>query len=128
MNTQAGTTGSIDGSLTGQKTTWLTELPVAGRRLLFFGCAFLFAGLGTAFFADLLVRIYGALTGPMVVLTGLFGLLFALVSLGFTHALFGVLVMPFQRLNITSRIEPGDLRVPFEKTAIVFPIYNEDVT
>ncbi len=106
---------------------WLSELPVAVRRLIFFGTATALSIGGTLLFADLLVRAYGPWHGPAMLLTLLFFILFSLVSLGFTHAFYGFFVLPFRNLNISSQISPKDLRAPFDRTAIVFPVYNENV-
>ena len=84
-------------------------------RLVFFGTAIGLAATATAVFADLLWRTYGTFTGAMIVLTVLFATLFGLVSLGFSHALFGFLTLPFRKLralNIGARLAPADLNVP----------------
>lgn len=99
-------------------------------RVVFFSTAVLLAVLATATFADLMWRTYGTFTGAMILLTCLFATLFSLVSLGFVHALFGFLALPFRNfrsLSIGARLEPGDLQAPFDRTAIVFPVYNEEV-
>lgn len=106
---------------------WGAEIPVAVRRLVFFSTAALIAVLGTVFFADLLHRVYGGFQAPTVLLTVFFAILFAMVSLGFVHALFGFFAMPFRGLNITSRLHPGDETVPLGLTAVIFPVYNEPV-
>ena len=103
------------------------RIGLAFRRLLFFGTAAFLSCFGTLFFGDLLHRIYGSLTGVAIVLMVLFWILFSLLSLGFTHALFGFLFAPFRGLNITSRLKPEDLQVQFDRTAIVFPVYNEPI-
>ena len=106
---------------------WILGFSVALRRLLFFGTAVILSLGGTLFFADLLNRLYGTLEGPAIVLIALFLVLFSMVSLGATHALFGFFVAPIRGLNITSRLQPEDLRARFDRTAIVMPVYNEPV-
>ena len=106
---------------------WLLGISVALRRFLFFGTAAFLSIGGALFFADLLNRIYGTLDGPAIVLIALFFILFSLVSLGFTHALFGFFALPVRGLNISSRLKPEDLRSTFDRTAMVFPVYNEPV-
>ena len=106
---------------------WILGIFLALRRLLFFGTAALLSIGGALLFADLLNRIYGTLDGPAIVLIALFFILFSLVSLGFTHALFGFFAIPVRGLNITSRLKPEDLRAAFDRTAMVFPVYNEPV-
>ena len=106
---------------------WIFGISVALRRLIFFGTAAFLSLGGTLFFADLLNRLYGTLDGPAIVLIALFFVLFSMVSLGFTHALFGFFVAPIRGLNITSRLQSEDLQAGFDRTAIVIPVYNEPV-
>jgi membrane glycosyltransferase len=99
-------------------------------RTIFFGCALALASGATLVFADLLWRTYGSFSGAMILLVILFGALFGLVSLGFVHAFFGFLALPFRRvksINIAARLTNADLQAPFDRTAIVFPVYNEEV-
>jgi membrane glycosyltransferase len=63
-------------------------------------------------------------------ITILFAILFAWISLGFWTAFFGFvsLLTGFDRLTMADALaHPSDMKVELAKTAIVMPIYNEDV-
>lgn len=97
------------------------------RRLVFFGTTLLLAALGVFIFVDLLIRVYGSLSGPSVLLIGVFALLFLLLSFGFTMVITGFFAARQPRFNLTQTLTAPDLKADLDLTAIVFPIYNEEV-
>ncbi len=103
-------------------------MPIRWRRAFFFGTTLLLAALGTGIFADLLVRIYGGLSGPTALLVVVFALLFSLLSFGFTMAVTGYFAVRWPQFNLTNSLSAADAKVTPDLTAIVFPIYNEGVT
>src|SRR5688572_15453905 len=84
-----------------------------------------FAGIYLIF--DLLRRV--GMNGARLLFLIIFGLLFTMLCIGFAHALLGFLVR--RRAPALSRImetlEPADSSLPLAPTALVFPVYNEDV-
>lgn len=105
----------------------LGRMPIRSRRVAFFGLVGAITLAGVALFADLLLRIYGRLDGPGVLLVIVFAGLFSLLAFGFTMALTGFFVMRATPYNLTQTLVPGDRAMKLDTTAIVFPIYNEDV-
>ena len=106
--------------------------PIRDRRFslprwLFFTTSTLIATAGIFLMFDLLWRI--GFNGARILFVILFGILFTILSVGFTHALFGFLAR--RRTPTTSRIiatlKPGDEKLPLAPTALVFPVYNETV-
>jgi membrane glycosyltransferase len=97
------------------------------RRFLFFSSIFGFASIATWFMADLLWR--GGLSGIEIALLILFVILFAHVAAGFCTALVGFYVINRggDSSRITNTIAPGE-PVPLASTAIVMPVFNEDVS
>lgn len=97
------------------------------RRFSFFSAIFTLTSLATWFMADLLWR--DGITGAEITLLVLFVILFAQVAVGFCTALAGFYVInrggDYNR--IISTIE-GDENVPLASTAIVMPVFNEDVS
>jgi membrane glycosyltransferase len=97
------------------------------RRFGFFSAIFGLTSLATWFMADLLWR--GGLTGVELVLLVLFAILFSQVAIGFCTALAGFYVInrggDSRRIAMT--LAPGE-DVPLASTAVVMPIYNEDVS
>lgn len=97
------------------------------RRFSFFSAIFGLTSLATWFMADLLWR--GGLTGVELVLLVLFTILFSQVAIGFCTALAGFYVInrggDSRRIAMT--LAPGE-EVPLASTAIVMPIFNEDVS
>lgn len=96
------------------------------RRLLFSAVFLLTAGVGNLLFADYLWR--SELYGLKYVQLALFFILFTYLAFSFTTTLFGFLARS-RRLNVNGSIDAGDIALPDElpPTAILFPIYNEDV-
>jgi membrane glycosyltransferase len=97
------------------------------RRFLFFSAIFGLTSLATWFMADLLWR--DGISGLEIVLLGLFVVLFAHISAGFCTALVGFYVLNRggDSCRITGTIAPGE-EVPLASTAIVMPVFNEDVS
>jgi membrane glycosyltransferase len=97
------------------------------RRFLFFSTIFGFTSLATWFMADLLWR--DGITPVEIVLLVLFVILFAHIAAGFCTALVGYYVI--NRGGDSSRITET-LRslddAPLASTAIVMPVFNEDVS
>src|SRR5688572_23158259 len=110
---------------------YLTEMMSRGRlsrrRFLFFSSIFAFTSIATWFMADLLWR--GGLTGIEIGLLMLFVILFAHVAAGFCTAMVGFYVI--NRGGDSSRIPntlaPGE-DPALASTAIVMPVFNEDVS
>ena len=105
------------------------EQPAGGRQAFFFSVVLGLTGLATWVLADILWR--GGLSGTEAVLLGLFVPLFAMISLGFIQAVFGFAIL-WRRNDpyLVSRL-PGAGPAPaadLPATAIVIPIYNEDVS
>ena len=97
------------------------------RRFLFFSAIFGLTSLATWFMADLLWR--EGISGLEIVLLGLFVVLFAHIAAGFCTALVGFYVM--NRGGDSCRIsgaEAADDDGPLASTAIVMPVFNEDVS
>ena len=97
------------------------------RRFLFFSTIFAFTSVATWFMADLLWR--GGLLGLEVALLVLFVILFAHIAAGFCTALVGLYVI--NRGGDSSRITatlPSIDDAPLASTAIVMPVFNEDVS
>src|SRR5688572_1738891 len=110
---------------------YLTEKMGPGRmnrrRFLFFSAIFAFTSIATWFMADLLWR--GGLSGVELALLVLFIILFAHVAAGFCTALVGLYVL--NRGGDSSRITatvPAPENAPLASTAIVMPVFNEDVS
>ena len=97
------------------------------RRQVFFTAIFALTSLATWFMADLLWR--GGLTAVEVVLLGLFVILFAHVAAGFCTALVGFYVINRggDSSRVTATLRP-DEDAPLASTAIVMPVFNEDVS
>lgn len=97
------------------------------RRFLFFSAIFGLTSLATWFMADLLWR--DGISGLEIVLLGLFVVLFAHIATGFCTALVGFYVL--NRGGDSCRIS-GPLEAEEEgamaSTAIVMPVFNEDVS
>ncbi len=99
------------------------------RRLLFFSCVFVLVSLATWFVADLYWRDGGGLAGLDIVLLVLFVPLFAQVAVGFCTALAGFYVInrggDGSRISVSAP-QGGPHRLA--STAIVMPVFNEDVS
>ncbi|HZZ57535.1 MAG TPA: glucans biosynthesis glucosyltransferase MdoH [Opitutaceae bacterium] len=98
------------------------------RRALFFSAVFFLTCIATWIMADLLWR--DGITKLEVVLLVLFVILFALIAVGFCTAMIGFYVV--NRGGDTCRITatlPGDPEdAPLAPTAVIVPVYNEDVS
>jgi membrane glycosyltransferase len=97
------------------------------RRMLFFSAIFAITATATWFMADLLWR--DGLPPVEVALLGLFVVLFAHVAAGFCTAMVGFYVINRggDSSRITATIRP-DEDPPLASTAIVMPVFNEDVS
>lgn len=97
------------------------------RRFSFFSSIFGLTSIATWFMADLLWR--GGLTGMELVLLLLFVVLFFQVAVGFCTALAGFYVINRggDSRRITMTVARGE-DVPLASTAIIMPIFNEDVS
>ena len=107
----------------------IVNLPVLRRGVrifLFFSCVLVLAGAVSLMFADLLWR-----TGwspSRTILLVLFILLFLLISVGCVHGIFGFLLRRFgDRARISSFADYARQPLNGTSTAILVPIYNEDV-
>ena len=99
------------------------------RRFVFFSAVFVLTSLATWFVADLYWRDAEGLTGLEIALLLLFVPLFAHISVGFCTAFAGFYVI--NRGGDTSRISsrvPAGGRPRLASTAVVMPIFNEDVS
>jgi membrane glycosyltransferase len=99
------------------------------RRFLFFSAVFVLTSLATWFMADLYWRDADGLTGLEVTLLVLFVLLFGHISVGFCTAFVGFYVI--NRGGDSSRISaslPGGGKPGLASTAVVMPVFNEDVS
>ncbi len=97
------------------------------RRFSFFSAIFGFTSLATWFMADLLWR--NGLTGVELTLLLLFAVLFLQIAIGFCTALAGFYVINRggDSRRITMTVARGE-DVPLASTAIVMPVFNEDVS
>ncbi len=98
----------------------------AWRVFAFFSVAVLLTGVVSVIFADLLWR-----TGwspSRTVLLVLFIILFFLAAIGCTHGIFGFFLRRFgEKSSITHRKDYRGQDISGTSTALVFPIYNENV-
>lgn len=112
---------------------FVTEQPEPGRlarrRATFFSSAFLLTSLATWFMADLLWQTEG-INGIEWVLLPLFVVLFSHVAIGFVTALLGYYVINRggDTRRIHNSIDWSRESPPLASTAIVMPVYNEDVS
>jgi membrane glycosyltransferase len=99
------------------------------RRFVFFSSVFVLTSLATWFVADLYWRDADGLSGLEITLLALFVPLFAHISVGFCTAFAGFYVI--NRGGDSSRISatmPGGGRPGLASTAVVIPVFNEDVS
>ncbi|HVU24246.1 MAG TPA: glucans biosynthesis glucosyltransferase MdoH [Opitutus sp.] len=108
-------------------TERMTTARLNRRRFAFFSAIFGLTSVATWFMADLLWR--SGITALEIALLVLFVILFSQVAVGFCTALAG-----FYAINrggdstrITRTLAPGE-EVPLASTAIIMPVYNEDVS
>jgi membrane glycosyltransferase len=97
------------------------------RRFLFFSSIFVLTSLATWFMADLLWR--AGITRLEVSLLVLFAILFAHIAAGFCTAIAGYYVTHREGdgCRITRTLAPGE-DPPLASTAVIMPIFNEDVS
>jgi membrane glycosyltransferase len=96
------------------------------RVFIFYSCALLLTGLVSLLFADLLWRT--GWSASRTVLMVLFVVLFLFAAIGCVHGLFGFFLRTFgDDRRITNLANFRGQNIDGISTAIVFPIYNEDV-
>ncbi len=102
---------------------------MARRRASFFSGAFALTALATWFMADLLWR-EGGLDGIEWAILILFAILFSQVAIGFMTAVLGYCVINRggDTRRITNSIDWDNEKVDLATTAIVMPVFNEDVS
>ncbi len=108
-------------------TEAMTKSRLNRRRFLFFSAIFGVTSLATWFMADLLWR-DGLRTVELLLLV-LFVVLFAHIAFGFCTALVGLYVVNRggDSSRVTATLPPGE-DAPLASTAIVMPVFNEDVS
>ena len=105
----------------------MSEKRLIRRRFVFFSAIFFLTSVATWFMADLFWR--DGITRVQVVLLGLFVIMFGHIAAGFCSAMFGYYVI--NRGGDSARImktlpKPENMR--FAPTAIIIPVFNEDVS
>src|SRR5260221_4212002 len=96
------------------------------RVFVFYSGALLLTGLVSMIFADLLWRT--GWSASRTVLLVLFVILFLFMAIGCMHGVFGFILRVFgTRRCITQLKNYLDQNIDAISTAIVFPIYNEDI-
>jgi membrane glycosyltransferase len=100
------------------------------RRALFYSTVLLLTSVATWFMADLLWRGDGVIAGLEWVLLVLFVILFSQVAIGFTTAMLGFYVINRggDRQRIMRTVDWDTEEVPPASTAVVMPVFNEDVS
>jgi membrane glycosyltransferase len=105
----------------------MTAARLNRRRFSFFSSIFILTSLATWFMADLLWR--DGITGVEITLLILFVILFSQVAIGFCTAIAGFYIInrggDSRRIMVT--LARGE-EVPLASTAIIMPVYNEDVS
>ncbi len=106
---------------------YATRLQIRRRRFLFFTTVFVLTSLCSWYMADILWRNGRTLSG--VFLWGVFVLLTAVVIFGFCQAAFGFFLLNRggDRRRIAATLASGEA-VPLASTAVVIPVFNEDVS
>ncbi len=104
-----------------------TPRPLHGRRLfLFYSSAVLLTGVVSWLFADLLWRTGWSFS--RTVLLVLFVVLFLFIAVGAMHGVYGFFLRMFDtQWSITRLKNYRDQDIADISTAVVFPIYNEDI-
>jgi membrane glycosyltransferase len=98
----------------------------AMRVFAFYSVALLLTGVVSLMFADLLWRT--GWSSSRTVLLALFVVLFFLAAVGCTHGIFGFFLRRCgDRRSITRLAEHHSQTIAGTSTALIFPIYNEDV-
>jgi len=96
------------------------------RVFVFFSVAVLLTGVVSVIFADLLWRT--GWTPARTLLLVLFVILFFLIAVGGTHAIFGFCLRRFGERATINRLKAYQGQdISGTSTALIFPIYNEDV-
>jgi membrane glycosyltransferase len=96
------------------------------RVFIFYSCALLLTGLVSMLFADLLWRT--GWSASRTVLLALFVILFLFAAIGCVHGVYGFFLRTFgDKRRITNLANFRDRNIDGISTAIVFPIYNENV-
>ncbi len=100
---------------------------IRGRRLfIFYSLALLLTGAVSLLFADLLWRT--GWSDARGVLLALFVVLFFLASVGCMHGIYGFFLRLFgDKLRITRLKDFRNVSIADASTAVVFPVYNENV-
>jgi membrane glycosyltransferase len=98
------------------------------RRILFFSLVLLLTTLATWVMADILWR--GGMNSCEIAILILFAVLLTPVSFGIVQALTGFLILWHRRdsARLLSLLEKKDISVELPVTAVVLPIFNEDVS
>ncbi len=108
------------------EATGLPRRPRGWRVFIFYSCALLPTGIVSLIFADLLWRT--GWSAACTVLLILFVILFLFAAIGCVHGVFGfVLRMCGDRRRITNLKPWRDQPLDGISTAIIFPVYNENV-
>jgi len=108
------------------ETSGLPRRPRGWRVFIFYSCALLPTGLVSLIFADLLWRT--GWSAACTVLLLLFVILFLFAAIGCVHGVFGfVLRMCGDCRRITNLKPWRDQPIEGISTAIIFPVYNENV-
>ncbi len=96
------------------------------RRILFFLVNFIIASISTTLMADFLWRI--GFTVIYIILLVIYFILMWQISLGITHALFGLFLTPRKGKfdHITQTINYNNIETKLADTAILVPCYNEE--
>src|ERR1700689_234725 len=108
------------------QVTSAPRVPRGWRLFIFYSSALLLTGAVSLIFADLLWRT-GWSTSRTVLLV-LFVILFLFTAIGCMHGVFGFFLRTFgRRRRITHLKDYRDRKIDGINTAIVFPIYNENI-
>ncbi|HUA37891.1 MAG TPA: glucans biosynthesis glucosyltransferase MdoH [Candidatus Sulfopaludibacter sp.] len=105
--------------------TPLPRLYRGWRVFIFFSSAFLLTGLVSMLFADLLWRT--GWSASRTILLVLFVILFLLIAIGGVHGVFGFILRIFGDRRRITRTDYRAQSIAGTSTAIVFPIYNENI-
>jgi membrane glycosyltransferase len=108
------------------QATPMPRVPRGWRLFIFYSSALLLTGLVSLIFADLLWRT--GWSAARTVLLVLFVILFWFAAIGCMHGVYGFFLRTFgTRRRITQLKNYRDQKIDGISTAIVFPIYNEDI-
>jgi membrane glycosyltransferase len=107
------------------KVVTLSRIHRGWRVFIFYSCALLLTGLVSMLFADLLWRT--GWSASRTVLLMLFAILFLLIAIGSMHGVFGFILRAIGNPRRITQAECRAQSIEGTSTAIVFPIYNEDI-